>query len=47
MGATLPDTRLYARLETLVDQLSQSPDKGIPQACGSVYASKAAYRFLG
>jgi hypothetical protein len=47
MGAQLPDVRLYARLERLVDQLSQSPTSGIPQACGSMHESKAAYRFLG
>jgi Transposase DNA-binding len=47
MGATLPDARLYARLERLVEQLSQAPMSGIPQACGSVHESKAAYRFLG
>jgi hypothetical protein len=47
MGAKLPDVRLYARLERLVEQLSKSPNRGIPQACGSVHESKAAYRFLG
>lgn len=47
MGAKLPDARLYARLERLVEQLSQAPLSGIPQACGSVHESKAAYRFLG
>jgi hypothetical protein len=43
----LPDARLDARLERLVEQLSAAPDKSIPQACGSVHESKAAYRFLG
>lgn len=43
----LPDVRLQERLERLVEQLSQAPDKSIPQACGSVHESKAAYRFLG
>jgi hypothetical protein len=47
MVAVLPDARLYARLERLVSQLSQAPTSGIPQACGSVQESKAAYRFLG
>jgi Transposase DNA-binding len=47
MAANLPDARLYARLERLVEQLSAAPMSGIPQACGSVHESKAAYRFLG
>jgi hypothetical protein len=47
MAANLPDARLYARLERLVEQLSKAPMSGIPQACGSVHESKAAYRFLG
>jgi hypothetical protein len=47
MAAKLPDARLYARLERLVEQLSKAPMSGIPQACGSVHESKAAYRFLG
>lgn len=46
-GARLPDARLDERLERLVEQLSQAPDKSIPQACGSAHESKAAYRFLG
>jgi len=45
--ARLPDVRLYERLGRLVEQLSQAPDKSIPQACGSVHERKAAYRFLG
>lgn len=45
--AGLPDARLEERLERLVGQLSQGPEQSIPQACGSVYESKAAYRFLG
>jgi hypothetical protein len=47
MNATLPDARLYSRLERLVDQLSQAPGRGLLQACGSLHESKAAYRFLG
>jgi hypothetical protein len=47
MGVKLPDARLAARLERLVEQLSEAPDRGIPQACGSAGESKAAYRFLG
>lgn len=47
MPSPLPDTRLYARLERLVEQLSQAPSSSIPQACGSVHEAKAAYRFLG
>ncbi len=45
--ADLPDARLKRRLELLVEQLSQSPESSIPQACGSVHDAKAAYRFLG
>lgn len=44
---TLPDERLGKRLALLVDQLSAAPEKSIPQACGSGYDTKAAYRFLG
>jgi hypothetical protein len=47
MSKELPDARLSRRLEILVEQLSQQPEAGIPQACGSVHESKAAYRFLG
>lgn len=45
--ARLPDVRLYGRLERLVEQLSKAPTESIPQACGSVHETKAAYRFLG
>lgn len=44
---TLPDARLAQRLAILVEQLSAAPEQSIPQACGSVHAAKAAYRFLG
>ncbi len=47
MSARLPDVRLEARLERLVEQLGAALDKSIPQACGSAHESKAAYRFLG
>jgi|688.fasta_scaffold334319_1 hypothetical protein len=47
MQLGLPDRRLDARLERLVEQLSAALDKSIPQACGSVPEIKAAYRFLG
>jgi len=46
-AVSLPDGRLYERLERLVEALSKAPEQSIPQACGSVAASKAAYRFLG
>ena len=45
--ARMPDARLYERLERLVKALSKAPSQSIPQACGSVHESKAAYRFLG
>lgn len=47
MKPGLPDRRLEARLERLVEQLSGAVGKSIPQACGSVHEAKAAYRFLG
>ena len=47
MAGKLADARLDARLARLVEQLSKAPLSGIPQACGSVHESKAAYRFLG
>lgn len=46
-GDQLPDKRLEQRLERLVEQLSSAPGASIPQACGSDYEAKAAYRFLG
>jgi Transposase DNA-binding len=45
--ARMPDVRLYERLERLVEALSKAPEQSIPQACGSVHETKAAYRFLG
>lgn len=43
----LPDKRLGERFERLREQLSKKPEQSIPQACGSVHETKAAYRFLG
>jgi len=45
--ARLPDTRLYERLERLVEALSKAPEQSMPQACGSGPETKAAYRFFG
>lgn len=45
--AALPDARLQKRYQRLVEQLSRAPGASIPQACGSDYEAKAAYRFLG
>jgi hypothetical protein len=42
-GSRMPD----GRLERLVEQLSKARERSIPQACGSVHETKAAYRFLG
>jgi hypothetical protein len=47
MAATLPNTRLYTRLERLVEQRRQAPTSRIPQAWGSGHESKAAYRLWG
>jgi len=46
-GSKLGDWRLNQRLERLVEQMSANPGASIPQACGSAYESKSAYRFLG
>lgn len=43
----LQDARLRYRLECMVEKMSQAPDQSIPQVCGSVHETKAAYRFLG
>lgn len=43
----LPDRRLAERLNWLVEKLSDKPECSILEACGSWYAAKAAYRFLG
>jgi len=45
-GANLGDTRLTARLLEMTGQFYSKPTANIPQACGSVMAAKAAYRFL-
>jgi hypothetical protein len=45
-GADLGDRRLEARLLTLADAFFARPQANIPQACGSVAAVKAAYRFF-
>ncbi len=47
MSKTLPDKRLEERFARLRERLSERPGNSIPQACGSVHESKAAYRFLG
>jgi Domain of unknown function (DUF4338)/Transposase DNA-binding/Transposase Tn5 dimerisation domain len=45
-GADMGDTRLTARLLQITGQFYEKPTANIPQACGSVHAAKAAYRFL-
>jgi hypothetical protein len=45
-GANLGDRRLTARLLQMTGQFYAQPLANIPQACGSVHAAKAAYRFL-
>lgn len=42
----LCDKRLNKRLGKLLDNLSEKPNSSIPQACGSIGATKAAYRFF-
>jgi hypothetical protein len=46
-GAELGDRRLNPRLETMAAAFFAKPTAGIPEACGSVAAVRAAYRFLG
>jgi hypothetical protein len=43
----LADAQLYERLDRLGKALSKAPEQSIPQACGSVRETKAAYRFFG
>jgi hypothetical protein len=40
------DARLTARLLEITGKFYEKPTANIPQACGSVHAAKAAYRFL-
>ena len=45
-GAKLRDKRLTARLLQMTGMFYEKPLSNIPQACESVKAAKAAYRFL-
>lgn len=45
-GADMGDARLTARLLQMTGMFYEKPTANIPQACGSVKAAKAAYRFL-
>jgi hypothetical protein len=45
-GADMGDARLTARLLQITGKFYEKPTANIPQACGSVQAAKAAYRFL-
>jgi hypothetical protein len=45
-GADMGDARLTARLLEITGKFYEKPTANIPQACGSVHAAKAAYRFL-
>lgn len=45
-GADMGDARLTARLLQITGKFYEKPTANIPQACGSVKAAKAAYRFL-
>jgi hypothetical protein len=46
MGSPLPDKRLVEGFERLREQLSAHPEASFPQACGSMYEAKDAYRFF-
>ena len=45
-GADMGDARLTARLLQMTGMFYDKPTANIPQACGSLMAAKAAYRFL-
>jgi hypothetical protein len=45
VGADLGDARLNERLVRLAERLGKHPEASIPQACGSLAETKAAYRF--
>jgi len=45
-GADMGDARLTARLLQMAGMFYDKPMANIPQACGSLMAAKAAYRFL-
>ena len=45
-GANMGDARLTARLLEMTGMFYAKPTANIPQACGSAFAAKAAYRFL-
>jgi hypothetical protein len=44
--ASLPDKRLNARLEQILEQLGSRPTGSIPSACGGYAETAAAYRFF-
>jgi hypothetical protein len=44
--ASLPDKRLNARLQEILDQLASRPTGSIPSACGGHAETAAAYRFF-
>src|SRR5215472_13468325 len=44
--ACLGDHRLTSRLIRLVTDLAAQPTASLPQACGTLAATKAAYRFF-
>jgi Transposase DNA-binding/Transposase Tn5 dimerisation domain len=44
--ASLPDKRLNARLQAVLDQLASRPTGSIPSACGGHAEMTAAYRFF-
>jgi Domain of unknown function (DUF4338)/Transposase DNA-binding/Transposase Tn5 dimerisation domain len=45
-GANMGDARLTARLLEMTGMFYAKPTANIPQACGSAFAAKAAYRFV-
>ena len=45
VGADFGDIRLSERFVRLVEQLSERPESSVLEACGSMSAAKAAYRF--
>jgi len=44
--ARLPDVRLQRRLETIGQDFYRRPEANLPEACGTMAKTKAAYRFF-
>ena len=47
MAHQRPEKRREERFERWREELNESAEDSIPQGCGSVHETKAAYRLLG